>query len=249
MSDLKGLAILVTGASTGIGAASAIALAEAGADVGVGFFRSEAAVKEVASKVEKAGRRALLLKADLTDSKQVDAMTDRFVGEFGRIDAVFANAGALKERRLIAETSDELWREIFSVNVDSVFYTVRAALRHMLPAKRGSVIVDSSIAARTGGGGKAVHYASAKGALVTFVKGLAGELATEGIRVNAVGPGVIETPFHDKSTEPARMRAFKGIIPLKKYGAPDDIARAVVWLAGETSGFITGETIYISGGM
>jgi 3-oxoacyl-[acyl-carrier protein] reductase len=248
VTSLEGRAALVTGASTGIGAAAAVALAEAGADVGINYRRSKRAAQGVRRRIERLGRRAMLLECDVCDPDQVDAMVEAFADEFGRLDILFANAGGLVQRSPIASAPDRLWHQVIALNLDSVFYTVRAALGPMLKARCGSIIVNASLAARTGGGGGSVPYAAAKGALVSFTKGLALEVAADGIRVNAVAPGVTLTPFHDKVTEPARMKQFKASIPIGRCGEAADIARAVVWLAGETDGFITGETIYLAGG-
>lgn len=248
MTDLTGQTVLVTGGSTGIGAAAAIALAEAGCDVGINYCKSKRAAQGVAKKVEALGRRAELLECDVCDPDCVKAMLRDFAKAFGKIDILFANAGGLIRRSSIAKMPDRLWHQVIALNLDSVFYTVRAALGPMLKAKRGNIIVNASVAARSGGGGNSVHYATAKGALVTFVKGLAKEVAADGVRVNAVAPGVTLTPFHEKATEPERMKRFKASIPIGKCGHVDDITRAVVWLAGETDGFITGETVYIAGG-
>jgi len=248
MTDLTDQTVLITGASTGIGAASAVALAEAGCDVGINYCRNRKSAEAVKAKVEAAGRRAELFPCDVCDSEAVTRMVEGFVDAFGRLDIVFANAGGLVERCAIADMSDRLWQRTMALNLDSVFYTVRAALPHMFRAHRGNIIINSSVAGRTGGGGHSVHYASAKGALFTLVKGLAKEVAGEGVRVNAVGPGVTDTPFHEKYTEPARMQEFWQSIPIGKLGQAEDIARCVVWLAGETDGFITGETVFIAGG-
>jgi len=248
MTDLADQAVLITGASTGIGAAGAVALAEAGCDVGINYCQNRQSAEQVRRKVEALGRRAELLQCDVCDSDAVARMVDGFVEAFGRLDLLFANAGGLVERCAIADMSDRLWQRTMALNLDSVFYTIRAALPHMLRARRGNIIINSSVAGRTGGGGNSVHYAAAKGALFTLVKGLAKEVAGEGIRVNAVGPGVTDTPFHEKYTEPARMQEFWQSIPVGKLGQAEDIARCVVWLAGETDGFITGETIFIAGG-
>jgi len=248
MTDLCGRTILITGASTGIGAATAVMAAKAGADVGINYCRSKAAAEAVKARVESLGRKAMLLECDVCDPDQVRAMVADFAKEMGRIDVLFANAGGLVKRCPIAKMPDRLWHQVVALNLDSVFYTVRAALPWMLKAKRGNIILNASVAARTGGGGNAVHYATAKGALVTFTKGLAKEVAGAGIRVNAIAPGVTLTPFHEKATEPERMKKFREEVPIGKLGEPDDIARAVLWLAGETEGFITGETIYLAGG-
>jgi len=248
MADLTDQTVLITGASTGIGAASAVALAEAGCDVGINYNRAQRAAEQVKERVEAVGRRAELFKCDVCDSAAVARMVDDFVEEFDRLDVLFANAGGLVERCSIADMSDDLWQRTMALNLDSVFYTVRAALRHMCRAKRGNIIINASVAARTGGGGHSIHYAAAKGALFTLVKGLAKEVAPHGIRCNAVGPGVTDTPFHQKYTEPDRLQRFWESIPVGKLGQAQDIARCVVWLAGETDGFITGETIFIAGG-
>jgi 3-oxoacyl-[acyl-carrier protein] reductase len=248
MTNLAGRTVLITGASTGIGAASACLLAEAGADVGINYCHSKAAAQKVLKKVLALGRRAALFECDVCDPDQVAALVAQVIKRFGRIDILLANAGGLVRRCPIARTPDRLWHQVIALNLDSVFYTVRAALPYMLKAKRGNIIVTSSVAARSGGGGGAVPYATAKGALVTFVKGLSKEVAASGIRVNAIAPGVTLTPFHEKYTEPERMKRFRKDIPIGKFGTPEDIARAVLWLAGETEGFITGETIYLAGG-
>jgi 3-oxoacyl-[acyl-carrier protein] reductase len=248
MTDLAGRSVLITGASTGIGAATAVALAEAGADIGVGYCRSRRAARAVQRKVERLGRRAELYECDVCDPDCTAQMVHDFVKTFGRIDVLFANAGGLIQRSPIVRMPDRLWHRVIALNLDSVFYTVRAALGPMLKRRRGNIIVNASVAARTGGGGGAIHYATAKGALVTFVKGLAGEVGPHGIRVNAVAPGPTLTPFHEKATEPERMKRFLEATPIGRLGKAADIARAVVWLAGETDGFITGETIYLAGG-
>jgi len=248
MADLTDRTVLITGASTGIGAASAVALAKAGCNVGINYNRAHGAAEQVKDRVKALGRRAELFRCDVCDSAAVTHMVDDFVEKFGRIDILFANAGGLVERCRIADMTDDLWQRTMALNLDSVFYTVRAALRHMGRAKRGNIIINSSVAARTGGEGECIHYAAAKGALFTFVKGLAKEVAPLGIRCNAVGPGVTDTPFHQKYTEPERLQRFWESIPVGKLGQAEDIARCVVWLAGETDGFITGETIFIAGG-
>ena len=248
MADLKGCTALITGASTGIGAATAVMLAQAGANVGINYLHSKAAAKKVLKKVESLGSRGMLLECDVCDPDQVSAMVAAFVKAFRRIDILFANAGGLVKRCPIARMPDRLWNQTIALNLDSVFYAVRAALPHMVRAKRGNIIINSSVAARSGGGGGAVAYATAKGALVTFAKGLAKEVGPAGIRVNAIAPGVTLTPFHEKYTEPERMKRFRGEIPIGKLAVPEDIARLVLYLTGETDGFITGETIYIAGG-
>ena len=248
MTDLKGQAVLITGASTGIGAATAVACAKAGANVGINYCHSKRAAEKVARRVEALGRKALLLEANVCDPDQATAMVGEFVKKFRRLDVLFANVGGLVERSPLARVTDRLWNQVVALNLDTVFYTVRPALAFMLKARRGHIIMNASIAARSGGGGGAVPYATAKGALVTMARSLSREVAPRGVRVNAIAPGVTDTPFHDNITSPEAMKQLQGLIPLGRLGTPQDIARAVVWLAGETDGFITGETIYVAGG-
>ncbi len=249
MTDLRGQAILITGGSTGIGAASARLAAAAGADVALTWATHGDAAEAVRADCEAHGGRAIALECNVTDPAQVEQAVRQTLGAFGRLDVCFANAGALVRRSPIVDTSDALFDEVMKLNVYGVFYTARAALRPMLEAGRGHIIVNASVAARTGGGGGSVHYAAAKGAVVSFVRGLAREVASGGLRVNAIAPGVTDTPFHEKFTEPERMQAFRKKIPLGRPGTPEEIARCFVWLCGETEGFITGETVYLTGGV
>jgi 3-oxoacyl-[acyl-carrier protein] reductase len=167
----------------------------------------------------------------------------------GRIDALVNNAGSLLERKTLFDISDEFWQQVFDVNLNSAFWTTQAAARHMAERGSGAIINVSSIAARNGGGPGAIPYASAKGAVTTMTKGLARELIGRGVRVNAVNPGVILTPFHERFSTPERIRAMVTTIPQGRAGQAEEIAGAIVFLASDAASHVIGESIEINGGM
>jgi len=245
-----GKVALVTGASTGIGAAIAKAFAEAGAKVAVHYNRSEAEAKEVAKAVE-AGRSdaAFLVQADVLDPAAIERMVKEVIGRFGRIDILVNNAGGLVARHPIDEMTDEIYAEVMELNMGSTFRVSRAVIPHMKRGGGGSIINMTSIAARNGGGGGAVVYATSKAAVSTFTRGLAKELAPARIRVNAIAPGIVLTPFHDKYTQPEALKGMIGGIPLGRGATAEEVSGAAIFLASEElSSFITGEIIEVNGG-
>ena len=248
MGELSGRVALVTGGASGIGRASSIALAREGADVALTYFTSAEEARAVASEIEKLGRRALALKADMTDAATVERVVAETEEKLGPIDILFANAGGILKRVRSVEASLDLWNQVFAVNVTSTFLVCQAVLRRMETRKRGAIITMSSLAAFTGGGPGATHYAAAKGAIVTYTRGLAREVGPLGIRVNGVAPGLIGTRFHDVFNTPAGRASAVETTPLRREGTPQDVAEAVVYLASDRSSFITGETIQINGG-
>src|SRR5919202_1265521 len=216
--------VLLTGASTGIGAALAKAFGAAGAKVVVHYHHSAEAAQEVARAVEEAGGTALLVQADLADAAQLEALVAQTLERFERIDILINNAGSLIQRQAIAEMTDALYQEIMIINM-------------------------SSIAGRNGGAGGSVVYATSKGAVATFTRGLAKELAGDNIRVNAIAPGVILTPFHERFTDAERMAAMVGTIPMGRAGRPEECVGAAFFLAcDEMSGYVTGQIIEVNGG-
>ncbi|GAB4388457.1 SDR family oxidoreductase [Albidovulum sp.] len=244
-------AVLVTGASDGIGRATARLLAAAGWDVAVHYNRNRAGAEETAAAVAAAGRRAVPIQADLSDPANAARLMAAHDAAFGRIDALVNNAGIVDRASRVEEISPERLARMFAVNLTSPFLLAGHAARRMSTRHggKGGVIVNvSSVAARLGGAGQYVDYASAKAALDTLTRGLAEEVAAEGVRVVSVRPGVVRTAIHGKGGEPDRAERLAGVIPMRRAAEPEEIARAILWLCSEDASYITGTTIDIGGG-
>ena len=246
--DLTGKVALVTGASSGIGAATARIFADLGARVAFTYHNNEKGAEQVRGEIEKAGAKTVVIKADVRNSKEVQSMVDRTVKELGPIDILVNNAGGLVERQRIAQITDERWNEILNLNLTSVMECCRIVAPSMAERKTGSIVNIVSIAGRNGGGPGALAYSTSKGALITFTKGLARELAPQGVRVNAVSPGVIDTPFHEVFSTPEMIRNFVTTIPMGRTGTSEECATAIAFLASNAASYITGETIEVNGG-
>ena len=248
VADFNGKRVLVTGGGVGIGLGLVRAFASQGAKVAFTYFSHEpddALLDELAGD---GGVRPIAAQLDATDEAAVDRVVDELAAQLGGFDIVVNNSGGLVQRCVIAEMPTELWHKVMDVNLTSAFFVTRAALRHL--ADGGSIINVASLAGQNGGGNGAVAYATSKSAIFGFTKGLAKELATRQIRVNAVAPGLIlDTPFHELfNTAEGRAAAIEGI-PLKKPGYPADVAGPILWLAdNEASGFVTGVTVDMNGG-
>ena len=245
--SLRGQTALVTGASTGIGRAVAIALAAAGADVAVHYASSREEAERTAEAVRAGGRAAVLVQGDFRDADATAAAV-RLAAEGlgGRIDILVNNAGSLVERRSLEEMDASLWNDVIALNLSSVFFATKAAQPFLPEGAR--VINVSSIAAHSGGGAHAFAYAAAKGGVLSLTRGLAKELAPRGIRVNGIAPGTILTPFHERFNTPEGLEQVRLGIPLSRLGTPDDCAGAVLFLASPLAAFLTGETIEVNGG-
>ena len=245
--DLTGQRAIVTGASTGIGRAIAEALAGAGADVAIHYGSSRNEAEETARAVESQGRRAFLVQADFRDPTAAGKAVEAAVNALGApIDILVNNAGSLVGRSAVEEMDAELWQEVIALNLSSVFFAIKAALPYL---RSGARIVNvSSVAARHGGGPGAFAYAAAKGGVMTLTRGLAKELASRNIRVNAIAPGVIETPFHDKFSTPELLETFRKGIPLGRLGTSEDCAGAVLYLVSPLASYVTGQSIDVNGG-
>ena len=248
MGELAGRIALVTGGASGIGHASSLALAREGADVALTYFSSADEARAVAAEIEALGRRALALHADMTDAATVERVVAETEAKLGPIDILFANAGGILKRIRSVEATLDLWNQVFAVNTTSTFLICQAVLKRMEPRKRGAIITMSSLAAFTGGGPGATHYAASKGAIVTYTRGLAREVGPLGIRVNGVAPGLIATRFHDQFNTPEGRASAVAGTPLRREGTSEDVAEAVVYLASDRSSYLAGEIIQINGG-
>jgi 3-oxoacyl-[acyl-carrier protein] reductase len=249
--DLKDKVCLVTGASRGIGAAVARGFGAAGAWVGVHYNTARNEAERVARDVIGAGGRAHLLHGDISQPGTVDRLLEETVTAFGRLDILINNAGDLIRRYPVAETPDEFFDAQIAINVKPVFVASRGAVRQFRKQGGGGVIINlSSIAARTGGGGGSSLYAAAKAFVATFTRALAKEVAGEGIRVNAVSPGVIDTPMQHRTTPPEQITAAINAIPMKRMAVAGECVGTFLFLASnEQSGYVTGQVIEVNGGL
>jgi 3-oxoacyl-[acyl-carrier protein] reductase len=246
--DLTGRVALVTGASSGIGAATASVLADLGAIVALGYHQNEEGANQVLDQIMKEGGKALAICADMRRAADISSLVKRATDELGPIDILVNNAGSLVQRQTIRELTAERWNEIMNLNLTSVMLCSQAVATSMIERKRGAIINIVSIAGRTGGGPGAAAYSVAKGGLITFTKSLAKELAPHGVRVNAISPGVIDTPFHQVFSTPEMIRNFVTTIPLARLGTPLECAKVIAFLASDASSYIVGETIEVNGG-
>jgi 3-oxoacyl-[acyl-carrier protein] reductase len=250
MTDLTGKVALVTGAEAGIGRATAVALAERGADIAVHYYCAETGPSGVVRDIAALGRRALAFQADLTRREEVVRTVCAAEAAFGRIDILVNNAGGLLGRHPLVEMPEEFFHRVMDVNVLTAFLCCQAVAPGMIARKGGAIVNLTSLAAHNGGGPGASVYAAAKAAVLTLTKAWARELAPHGIRVNAVSPGLIGgTPFHTTFTRPEVFEATVKTIPLGRAGAAEDVARVIAFLAGEDAGYLAGETVEVNGGM
>ncbi|HEX7272341.1 MAG TPA: SDR family oxidoreductase [Casimicrobiaceae bacterium] len=249
MSDLKGKAVLITGASTGIGAAAARAFGRLGSRVAIHYNASREAAERVAADVRAAGGEAALLGGDVTQTESVKRIVAEALAAFGRIDVLINNAGGLVKRTRIEDYEEQFLARVIALNVTQVAMFMREVIPVMRRQKSGSVINVSSIAARHGGGAGAIVYAGAKGFISTATHGWAKEVVADGIRVNAVSPGVIVTPFHERYSTPEQLKAMQATIPMNRLGTAEECAGTFVYLASDAmSGYVTGQVIEVNGG-
>ncbi|RME98628.1 MAG: SDR family oxidoreductase [Chloroflexi bacterium] len=241
--------VLITGASTGIGAALARAFGDAGAKVVVHYHRSKEAAEAVARDVADGGGEAMLVQADAANPADLAAMVKAVMAEYGHINILINNAGDLVQRTPVAEIPDDVYHQIMDINMTATFHMCQLVVPVMKQQGSGNIINVTSIAARNGGGGGSVIYATSKGAVSTFTRGLAKELAPANIRVNALSPGTILTPFHERHSPPERMAAMVATIPMARAGVAEECVGAVFFLASEEmSSYVTGQIIEVNGG-
>ncbi len=239
---------LVTGASQGIGAAIALKLAAEGADIAINYVGEAnlAPAQKVQAEIQKLGRKAVVVDANVADFNQAAAMVDMTVAELGRIDILVNNAGINKDNLLI-RMKEEDWDAVLNVNLKGVFNVTKAAVKHMMKQRYGRIISISSVVGVAGNAGQ-VNYAAAKAGILGLTKSVAKEVASRNITANAIAPGFIRTPMTDKLPEEAVKNAMKSI-PLGRMGEAEDIAKAVVFFASEDADYITGQTLHVDGGM
>jgi 3-oxoacyl-[acyl-carrier protein] reductase len=241
---------LVTGAGGGLGRACAVALGRRGIRVAVHYQKNRSGAETVVADLRQGGTDAESFPGDLTKSADVETLTDAVTSRFGSIDILVNNAGDLIQRTPILEMTEDLFRAVMDVNLTSAFLMSRAVAPGMVARRHGAIVNMASLAAWNGGGPGAGVYATAKGAIVSFTKALAKELAPHGVRVNCVSPGLIgETAFHGRFTAPDAFQAAAKSVLLGRAGTPDEVGSVVAFLASDESSFITGETIEINGGM
>jgi 3-oxoacyl-[acyl-carrier protein] reductase len=238
----------VTGSSTGIGRAAAEGLAQQGCRVVVHYNRSEDEAREVVEGISSSGGEATLVGGDVSDAGEVERMVGEIEERYGRVDILVNNAGSLIERRNFSEMTEDLWDRVMDVNLKSVFLCSRAVLPLMKRQGKGRIVNMTSVAARNGGGPGSAAYATAKGGVSTLTRAMAKELVSENILVNAVAPGVITTPFHDRFTPPDVRETLVGGIPIGREGTPEEVAGAVVFLSSPAADYLVGEIIEVNGG-
>ena len=249
IADLKGKVVLITGASTGIGAAAARAFAHEGSRVAIHYNASRAEAEQVAADVKAAGAEAALVGGDVTVEADVKRIVAETLAKFGRIDVLINNAGGMLGRVKIEDYTVEHIGRVLSLNCTQVALFMREVIPGMRRQKSGNVINVTSIAARHGGGGGAILYAGAKGFVSTVTHGWAKEVVGDGIRVNAVSPGVITTPFHDRYSTPEQLKAMQATVSMNRLGSADECAGTFLYLASDAlSGYVTGQVIEVNGG-
>ena len=264
--DFTGKVVLVTGASSGIGRATAELFGRCGASVAVSYLKNKAGADETVTAISSNGHgrfvgnadgaavgtatlSAMAVQADVGINSEIERMVREVEEGLGPIDILVNNAGSLIERLKTPELSEERWDEVMNLNAKSAFFAAKAVVPKMLEKGNGVIVNVTSIAARNGGAPGSIHYSSAKAAMLTMTKGLAKEFAAQGIRVNAVSPGVIDTPYHETFTAREVWNNMSNVIPMGRVGRSDEVASVIAFLASDAASYLCGETIEINGGM
>ena len=243
--------LLITGGGRGIGAAVARLAAAQGWDVALNAVRDMASAQAVAAEVQALGRRALAVQADVSDEAAVRALFARVDAELGPLRGLVNNAGVVDIAQRVDQMSLGRWQRMFAINVQGTFLCTREALRRMSTqhgGTGGSIVNLSSAAARLGSAGQYVDYAAAKAAIDTFTLGVAREVAHEGVRVNAVRPGIIDTDIHASGGQPDRVQRMAPQVPMQRAGTAEEVAQAVVWLLSDQASYTTGSVLDVAGG-
>jgi 3-oxoacyl-[acyl-carrier protein] reductase len=243
-----GKTIVITGAGSGIGRATALIFAREGANV-VCADIDEKSAGETAEAVNGKGSQALAVKADVTKRGEVDAMAERAIAAFGGVQFLFNSAGSAVRRAKFLDIDDELMAQTFALNVNGTLYAMQALLPHMLANNHGVIVNMASMQHRRGGPGSSVHYAAAKGAVVTMTMGVAREFATQGIRAMSISPGPVKTAFQAAAgTSPDLVKQFVDDVPMQRFGEPEEIGELVLFLCSDACTYMTADTVYVNGG-
>lgn len=251
--DFTGKVVLVTGGSSGIGRATAELFGRCGASVAVSYLKNQAgadaAVSAISSKNGGDTVRAIAVRADVISTDEIRNLVSEVEGRLGSIDILVNNAGSLVERLKTMELTEERWDEVMALNAKSAFFCTQQVIPKMIEKGSGVIVNVTSIAGRNGGAPGSIHYSSAKAALLTMTKGLAKEFASQGIRINAVSPGVIDTPYHETFTTAETMQNLRNAIPMGREGSSEEVASVIAFLASDAASYLCGETIEINGGL
>jgi NAD(P)-dependent dehydrogenase (short-subunit alcohol dehydrogenase family) len=243
--------LLVTGASRGIGAAVALAAAREGYRVAINYLSDRAAAEKVAAEIEKAGSKALLVKADVAREDEIKRLLEEIDKKLGRLTHLVNNAGIVGRMSRLDAADPAVIRQVIDLNVTGAILVAREAVRRMSKAnggKGGAIVNLSSAAATLGSPGEFTWYAASKGAIDSFTLGLAREVAKEGVRVNAVSPGLIETDIHASGGEPGRVARMGPTVPMQRAGSAEEVADTILWLLSEKASYVTGANIRVAGG-
>jgi NAD(P)-dependent dehydrogenase (short-subunit alcohol dehydrogenase family) len=264
--DFTGKVVLITGGSSGIGRATAELFGRCGASVAITYLSNQAGADAAVAAIASNGPaghgdavsgtttgvavgRAIALQADVIDVANIRRVVSEVETRLGPVDILVNNAGSLVERLKTLELTEQRWDEVMDLNAKSAFFCAQAVVPKMIEKGSGTIINVTSIAGRNGGAPGSIHYSSAKAAMLTMTKGLAKELAASGIRVNAVSPGVIDTPYHETFTTAEVMQNLRNAIPMGREGRPDEVANVIAFLASDAATYLCGETIEINGGL
>lgn len=248
-NKLKNKNILITAGAQGIGEAITKQLIEAGANVAIHYFSSSKNAEALEKSAKSAGQKAIAVQADLTNEQEAKTVVEKTVEALGGLDILINNAGSLVARKRLEEIEPEFWQKVFDINLTSMLYITRAASPFLIKNEHSSIVNLASLAGRKGGHAGSLAYSTSKGAILTFTRALSSELGPHGVRVNAVAPGLIlGTDFHNTHTTKESAAKTVAGIPINRAGNADDVARAVLYLASEYDGFISGATLDINGG-
>jgi len=250
MNKLSGKNVLITAGAQGIGESITKHFIASGANVAIHYFSSETIANQLVEEAQNKGQKAIAIAGDLTKEEDANALVEKTVAALGSLDILINNTGSLVARKLLDEMETDFWHKVMDINLTSMLFVTRAASPHLTKNEYSSIVNLASLAGRKGGHPGSLVYSTSKGAVLTFTRALASELGAKGVKVNAVAPGLIlGTAFHNTHTTKESAAATTASIPIGRAGNADDVARAVIYLASEYDGFITGATLDINGGV